>query len=159
MRTSKVFTAIFSTLILFMLTSSVLFSQQGQVRERINSERIAFFTEKIDLSQEEAEKFWPVYNEYSDRKEDINREMQKQRFSISRNGTNMSDAEMEESLKKYVTLQNDEHELFNEYHQKFVNILAPRKVMMLYVAEIQFKQYLLRKLKEREGMNNQGRRR
>jgi len=159
MRTSKIFTATFSALILLMLTNSVLFSQQGQVRERINSERIAFFTEKIDLSQEEAEKFWPVYNDYSDRKEEINREMQRQRFSISRNGTSMSDAEMEESLKKYVNLQNDEHELFNEYHQKFVNILAPRKVMMLYVAEVQFKQYLLRKLKEREGINNRGRRR
>lgn len=159
MKTIKSFTFIIPALIMALLNTSALFSQHGQVRERINSERIAFFTEKIDLSQQEAEKFWPVYNEYSDRREKINRELQKQRISIARNGINMSDEAMKESLNNYVNLQNEEHELFNEYHKKFLSILPDRKVMLLYVAEAQFKQFLLRKLRERQGMNNPGKRR
>lgn len=159
MRTIKVFTATITALILLILTSSAVFSQQGEIRERINAERIAFFTEKIDLSQEEAQKFWPVYNNYSDQKDEINREMQRQRIRIARGGNNMTDSEMEESLNEYVRLQNEENKLFNDYHKQFLNILPARKVMMLYVAEAQFKQYLLRKLREREGMNKPGRRR
>lgn len=143
--------------LLFWVNTFKIFSQDGPVRERIQTERIAFFTEKLDLSSGEAEKFWPVYNDYTNRKEQINREMQNQRMFVARNASNMSDAEMEEYLNNFLNYQNDEHALFQEYHAKFLDILPVRKVMMLYIAETQFKQYLLQKLREREGY--QGRRR
>ena len=53
-----------------------LFSQdRDSWRERIRSERVAFITEELSLTPAEAEKFWPVYNEFRDRKAEAQREI------------------------------------------------------------------------------------
>jgi len=136
-------------LALGMLTLSNALAQGEQIKERLKAQRIAFFTEKLDLSQEEAQVFWPVYNDYSNRKDRISSEMRNMRIFLIRNSENMSDEEMGESLEKYVSLVKEENDLFIQYHSKFLDILSKRKVMRLYLAEDQFKQYLLRQLRER----------
>lgn len=156
----KMFTKlVFSIVLLSSLAYSAIYSQQGQFRERIQEEKIAFFTQKLDLTADEAQNFWPVYNEYTDRKDEINRKMQRLRFSVNKNASNSSDEDIDNSLKRYVNLENDQHKLFMEYHEKFLNILSPRKVMILYITENQFKQYLLRKLRDRAGQQGPARRR
>jgi len=41
--------------------------------EKLNAYKIAFFTKKMDLSSQEAEKFWPLYNEFQDKRSRISR--------------------------------------------------------------------------------------
>ena len=71
MQKSKRFLTPFLTLILILSFQTQLFSQ-GKNMERIRSQRVAFYTEKLELSEKEAEIFWPVYNDYSSQKEEIN---------------------------------------------------------------------------------------
>ena len=57
----------------FILVSYPAFSQnrfrRGQnFQDRIKAQKIAFFTEKIQLTVQEAERFWPVYNEFENDK-------------------------------------------------------------------------------------------
>jgi hypothetical protein len=42
-----------------------------EVRQRIESQRIAFITQRVHLTPDEATKFWPVYNEYRDALKDM----------------------------------------------------------------------------------------
>lgn len=126
------------------------FSQTGERLEKIKAQRIAFFTEKLNLTQQEAEKFWPVYNDYNNRKDMITSESRNLSIFVARNSDNMSDTEVNESMEKFIDLENQEHKLFIEYHYKYLEILPPRKVMKLYIAETQFKQYLLNQLRDRE---------
>jgi hypothetical protein len=37
----------------------------GQRQEKIQALKIAFITQKLKLTPAEAEKFWPVYNQYN----------------------------------------------------------------------------------------------
>ena len=48
------------------------FSQDDRdaLRERVEAQRIAFITQKLELSPEESEKFWPVYNAYKQAQEE-----------------------------------------------------------------------------------------
>jgi len=54
-------------LIAMLLGTSLIYSQKKQNREKIKSLKIAFFTEKLDLSSEEAKAFWPMYNEHEEK--------------------------------------------------------------------------------------------
>ncbi len=38
--------------------------RQERMQSRIESQKIAFITQKLDLSPSEAQQFWPIYNEY-----------------------------------------------------------------------------------------------
>jgi len=119
---------------------------QGPHMERIKAQRVAFFTEKLDLSESEAEKFWPVYNDYSSQKEKINLESRNLTRSLMLKIDDMEEKEIEVSLHKFIELENNSNKLFLKYNEKFNQILPPSKVMKLYMAENQFKQYLLKQI-------------
>jgi len=151
-------------LILFMLavlTGGVLTAQLNRT-DRINAEKIAFFTKRLALSAEDAQKFWPVYNDFSSRKAKLTQEKNGIiRFS-AQNFDNMSDKEKVESADRIIAIIGEEAELSTEYHSKFRDVLGPARLLLLYQTEEQFKNYLLRKLQERRNQQtpaNQARRR
>ena len=151
-----------SLIIIFVLLSLVfvntsLFSQ-GPNMERMKSQRVAFFTERLDLSEKEAQNFWPAYNDYSNQKERINRQSRSLTRYVSENINEMSEDEINVSLQKYIEFEKKSHQLFITYNEKFLEILPPKKVMKLYIIENQFKQYLLRQIGDQRKQRMQGRR-
>ena len=117
---------------------------------------IAFFTKRLELTPDEAEKFWPVYNEYKDLKIKIQLERQELNRNFNQNGLNMSDREMTEAGDRFIGLEVREAALAQEFHNKIKTILPPVKVLKLYQAENQYRLQLLKELQERrEGRNNQ----
>ena len=138
----------------FVLTFGILLTSSGQdvsKKEQINAMKIAFITKKIGLTPGEAEKFWPVYNEYDQKKEEIHSSKRSIGWYYVQNQTKLSDQEAADLLEKYVTAQEEEGKLYREYSDKFKKILPPRKVLELFIAEYQFKSHLLKELKENKG--------
>lgn len=121
--------------------------------ERFEEEKIAFFTEKLNLSEAEAEEFWPVFNDLHNRRMKINQDEKSLLDYYSTNAQYMSDEEVSETVKKYLDLQKQRRTLESEYHDKLVGVLGERKVMTLYSLEREFRFYLLRKFRHqnREG--------
>jgi len=66
------------TIIIFSLCLSASICGQQitkeQKLERIKAQKMAFITNKLNLSSEEAQLFWPVYNDFFKNKELLNRE-------------------------------------------------------------------------------------
>jgi len=116
--------------------------------------KIAYITERLDLSSEEAEKFWPIYNDYNDKKGEILHEIREFRRYYVENLDNIDDEEHLELLHKYIKLQQKDADLLPSYQEKFIEVLPAKKVMKLYIAEIQFKNYLLQKLRDHKGQGN-----
>jgi len=138
------------SLLLLLCNQRLVNAQENPVlEERLRAQRTAFYTEKMSLTSGEAEKFWPVYNDYTSRKDKIDNEIKLILKYTARNSGNISTTETQEMLANYVNLQKKEHELFLEYHKKFLEILSPQKVLALYAAETQFRQYLLEQIRER----------
>ena len=69
-------TTTFSLLIIIFCLSA--FAQppknHPEKREQIEALRISFITQRLDLTREEAQRFWPVYNEYHDALESLRKE-------------------------------------------------------------------------------------
>ena len=123
---------------------------QNPRMEKLNAYKIAFFTKKMNLSPQEAEKFWPLYNEFQDKKLRIQEGRVLLNRNFNQNGTVMSDKELTEAGDKYIALEVQEASLSQEYHNKFKEILPPAKVIRLYQAENQYKLQLLNELQNRK---------
>lgn len=125
-------------------------SAQNPNFERLDAYKIAFYTKRLNLTSQEAERFWPVYNEYQDKKNDI----QQQRILLARNSNqnsvNMSDKELTDAGDKLISLHMEEANLALEFHKKFKEILSPEKVLRLYQAENQYRLTLLNELRDRK---------
>jgi len=122
---------------------------QNVARERLDAYKIAFFTKRLNLTSHEAEKFWPVYNEFQVNKNKIQIERQELNRYFNQNELNMSDREMIEAGDKLVGLEVREAALAQEFHNKIKTVLSPVKVLRLYQAENQYRLQLLKELQER----------
>lgn len=133
---------LFSTLLLLG------FAAQAQVdpekREaRLAAFRAEVFTRVLDLSPEEAQNFWPVYNEYTDKREQAQQELRS-----GKSLDQMSDAEVEEQIKRHFDMKQREIDLERDAYQKLRKILPMRKVAKLPMAEREFRESLVKKLQE-----------
>lgn len=114
--------------------------------EKYKSERVAYLTQKLDLEVTEAEKFWPLYNEYQNKREAL---MKEGRPRWGRpNMDSLSDAQMKEMMD--AKIQNDLKmaKLAVEYHKKFQAILPVKKVFILHRAEQSFMGHMIQRLRE-----------
>lgn len=135
-------------LIISVVSFSSLFAQEpSDPRKRIHEEKVAFFNKRLKLSKDEANKFWPVYNDFQSRKNKIANEKRTLMRYYSENATNMSDKEITETLNKYIAYEKQETELLVTYNEKFRAILSDEKVLKIYITEVQFKDYLLKQLR------------
>ena len=136
-----------STCCAFLVFVSVYSQPSSSVRQRLQEEKKAFFTEHIGLTKSEASAFWPVYDDYQNRKNRIVAEKKTLTRYYLENKSNMKDQEITETLEKYLALEKQESELFVTFNIKFRSILPDEKVLRIYVAEVQFKDYLLKQLR------------
>lgn len=118
-------------------------------QEKIKQLKIAYFTEQLELSSSEAEKFWPLYNEM-DTKIRSNRKAHKQ--TIEELTTNF-ETYKDEDFKKSATILFDNElaqtYLKKEYYSKIATIIGYKKATKLIKLEREFKQKLIQELKKR----------
>ena len=137
------------------LASVPVQAQQNPSRaERLNAQRVAFITERLQLTPEEAQKFWPVYNEYRDKKMKLEKQKVKLVRDYSSRESTLTDKEAAKIAGEYVALEQKQADLLVAYNKKFLEVLPPQKVLRLYRAENQFTVFLLRQLRERQRRDN-----
>ena len=109
--------------------------QGGGQQQKVN--KITFLSNKLKLTPDEAEKFWPVYHEM-EAKFKAQKKAAKAAKPDKKVGE-MTDAEVEKLIDGAIDQQQKELDLKKEYHTKFKAVLPVKKVAKLYHAEIQFK--------------------
>jgi Spy/CpxP family protein refolding chaperone len=143
--------AIFLTILLF--SSSWVVAQNPNI-ERLNSYKIAFFTKRLNLTPQEAEKFWPVYNDFQTQKNQIQVERTSLMKTFIQGESTMSDRQIAEIGEKYSATTVQESSLAVTFHKKMMEILPPAKVMRLYQAENQYRLQLLNELRDNRPVRN-----
>lgn len=117
--------------------------------ERVEALKISFITQELDLSPEEAQQFWPVYNEFQDKLDVIREERNSSIPRVPREFDNLSDKQLAATMEQMFALEQQELDLKREYHARFMAILPVRKVGRLHMAEQRFKMMLLNEIKKR----------
>ncbi|WP_297332538.1 sensor of ECF-type sigma factor [Flavobacterium sp.] len=139
---------------LLLLFSLSIFAQGGkEKRERIKALKVSFLTTELNLTSEEAAKFWPVYNAFEEKEFDLrHRKMRGLVRKLDEGGLDsMTD---KEALSYLNQLEAADEELF-KLRQKLIadlkTIIGPVKILRLKKAEDEFNKRLLAKYKERKG--------
>ena len=136
-------------LFLFFIASNLV-AQQESKHEKLEAMKIAFITEKLSLTTKEAQSFWPVYNEYSQKIEKLRKTKRSDLGELKRNIENSSDKEIEALLSDVFDAKTKEIELQKEYYSKYTKVLPIKKVALLYQSEHQFKKELLKRIKDKK---------
>jgi len=118
-------------------------------REKVESMRIAFLTQKLDLSPDEAQKFWPVYNEYQKKRDELRKKKKEDFKNVRMNIDSLSDKQVEQLVDGEMVFRQKNLDLEKEYHGKFKSVLSIKKVAKLYKAEEQFTHRLLEQISDR----------
>jgi len=117
-------------------------------KQMIEQEKIPFFTRKLDLTPNEAKAFWPLYDEYEKKKNDLFKQRRVIGHTVMMRDSSLTEKEAKGLNIAYLKLESDEFELKKEYNEKFSKILPIQKVNKFYFAEYQFRIYLLKKLRK-----------
>jgi hypothetical protein len=117
-------------LLIIILALGCLFRVQAQDGERLQALKIAYLTKRLELSPEEAQRFWPIYNKYTEEIRSIRQE-QKQK--------NLDELPVEDRILS----------VRKKYNGEFTKALSAEKVNTLFRSEKDFGNIIQRELQER----------
>lgn len=131
-------------LVLLIVSSANIFGQRQQNRlDRIRSQRVAFLTQKMSLTPEEAQKLWPVLNEFYKKRQELLREHWNQ-WPRDTDVSKLSEHEAERYAEDQVQSVEKAAKLARELHNELKKILPAKKIALLYEAEEEFNRKLVR---------------
>jgi len=134
-------------LIAFICSLSTVYAQgprKAERQERIKALWTAFLTQEVELTSDESAKFWPVYNEYSQKEKEI----QQKRVKLN-TLQSMSESEIDNLYKQALNSDEKIIELKREYYPKLKTAIPAYKIVKIPAAEREFKKKLLRMIQER----------
>lgn len=124
-------------------------NQRKRDFERIQAEKIAFITSELDLSPEEAQVFWPVYNQcWKESLESHKKMMDAFDAFRGKKGEELSDKELEAKLDAYIAASKAHNQVMSDWYPKFREVLPVRKVAKLYQAEEAFQMRMIENLRK-----------
>lgn len=140
-----------SLMLLFtLITTSAAWAQRpsGEEMQRIQDAKIAIITNRLNLTPEQSTGFWPVYNEYSQKRREIHRAQRK--IINDKKAEGKTDDQVLNNLKEVQELKQKELDLEKEYQTRFLKVISATQVIELYKAERTFNDMLIQRLKQRK---------
>jgi len=131
--------------ILGLFCAGSLFAQpRDRGNAKIEAQKVAYITNRLDLTAEESAQFWPIYNQFQKDRKGINRKRKSKQMI-----ENMSDAELEEQMISNFKKDQELLDLKKMYFEKLKKVLSIRKIATLQEAEREFKRTILDMMKKR----------
>ena len=139
--------------ICFVLLSSLQVTAQEneEHRERIKALKTAFITEGLNLSPRDAEKFWPVYNDFSEKR----RALYKKEHADLGEMECISEEKAESMLQEYVNIEREDYLLKKKFFSDLRTIFSAKQIIQLKKIEDDFNRKLIKEYRERHSKDNQ----
>ncbi|WP_214228547.1 hypothetical protein [Pedobacter sp. B4-66] len=114
-------------------------------REEIESYKIAYLTQKLELSTEEAKIFWPIYNDYQKELSELRKERGQKMISFKKMPEidEMSDSEVQALIVNDFDFKQKDLNLDKKYYAKLKSSLPIKVIGKYYRAQETFKRELL----------------
>lgn len=129
--------------IIFFLMTAVMHSQDKKF-EKIKALKTAYITEQLALTSSEAEKFWPVYNNFDSQFQKLRHRKHHGNYEDSNVETkNLSDTDANKLIDEYLSIEATKLELQKQKITALRKVISPQKIISLRKAEDDFKHELL----------------
>lgn len=103
---------------------------------RLEALKIAYLTKKLNLTPDEAKRFWPIYNNYAAEIREVKTEQRKNKSS---------EIETEDKILR----------IRKKYNSEFSSAISPDKVNTFFRSEKDFGNYVQKELMERRQLRQQ----
>lgn len=137
---------------IIMILSIHSFAQPsiGEKKEQIKSLKVGFITNELELTPDEATKFWPIYNAFEDKQFEIRH--QKMKAFKGRMNSDLDKMSEKEASALLAQMESNEDELY-QIRKKFINglkgIIPSVKIIKLKKAEDDFNRKLLQQYRDK----------
>lgn len=105
--------------------------------------KVAFLTDKIGLTAEQSQKFWPIYNEYESKRREL---VKAYRSGYREDVDQLSEQEAKARIDGMFNMREKELELEKEYVSRYQRVITTNQIIKLYRSEREFTKLLLKKL-------------
>ncbi|SMD45581.1 hypothetical protein SAMN00777080_4238 [Aquiflexum balticum DSM 16537] len=97
-------------------------------KEKLEAARVAFITNRLDLKAEQAEKFWPVFNQFNEERGKLMHQLS----AINRSSSEeMTEAKAREMIAQRMSLQQDLLDMEKLFMDEIVKIISPIQAVKL----------------------------
>ena len=121
-----------------------------KVQERIKNLQIAYISDKLGLTPDQAQKFWPVYNEFAGKRNELRKELITARKEVRTD--NPDPKKQEELVKLGLSIKQRELNLENEYSGKLLQVITAQQILNLRKSERDFQQMIINQLQQRRAI-------
>ncbi len=140
---------IITPLLLFVLCFSSFAQSRGKDwRQQIKAQKIAFITEELSLTPKEAQEFWPIYNTFEDKINQIRYNDERALRGVMRKD-NLTEKEAQDALNKYLAIEDKKHNAKQQLIKDLGNVIPPQKIIKLKIAEDAFNRKLMESYRKR----------
>ncbi|SFG30527.1 hypothetical protein [Pontibacter chinhatensis] len=149
----KRYTLFFFFSCLLMLSGTAANAQDSRTQDRtenVDAAKTAFLTDKMGLTSEQAQKFWPLYNEYEQKRRTL---IKGYRSGYRQDVDALSEQEAKARIDNMFLTKEKELELEREYANKYLKIISNKQLIKLYRGERDFTKMLLKRLDEKRASN------
>lgn len=140
---------------LFIAFSCASFAQRGanfkEKREQLKSIKVAYITTELNLTSDEAAKFWPVYNAFEEKQKEIRKQKLKNFNDTSENAVDkLTDKEATTILNQMESNEEELYLLRKKFITSLKNVLPAVKILKLKKAEEEFSKKLLKQYRDKK---------
>ncbi len=109
-------------------------------KNKMKVNKIAYLTDKLDLSVEEAQKFWPIFNNYEDEMNAVREKMRprdttKEGFPMRPDFLKMTEKEAQDMINRHLKSKREIIDIQDSYSKEFKKAIPTQKIMMLFMLE------------------------
>ena len=136
----------------FVLLSQVLLHAQvssGEKQEKIEQIKMDFLKQKMDLSASEAQAFWPVYNDFQQKRESLRKQRDEAFKKEKDNVDALSDKDAELFADNELSFKQKDVDLQKDFEKKLKLIISSKKIAKYYLAEEEFRRKLAELIKQK----------
>jgi hypothetical protein len=105
------------------------------IRADLQADRTKLVAGNLELTEAEAAKFWPLYNEYRAKQSQIGDRAIALVKDFAANYDALSDEKAKDLLKRQLDIEEDRLKLQRSYVGKFEKVIPPKKVARYYQIE------------------------
>jgi hypothetical protein len=138
---------------MFLFSNALFYGQRDVDKDKIKTLKIAYLTEKLNLTSKEAQTFWPIYNDYQDEKQKLRNKGSVEIISKIKDADNVSEKDAAQLLDKVILYEVEENKIFENFIAQITKVISSKKTLVLLRSEEDFKRQLIRQYHEKNKKN------
>lgn len=138
------------TLSVLLLFTTLSFSQDfKEKREKIKALKVAYITEQLELTTDEAQKFWPIYNANEEKQFELRHKKMRSIINKFENGglEKLSDKEATSLIDQVESIEDELHDYKKKYIRELKTVISAKKIIKLKKAEDEFNRKLMKQFR------------